>query len=143
MKRFLAATLAVALVLASPLATQAKADIPAWDWNYCHFQNVDPHKWTVREVHLTIHCALRKWPVDHSTVDYIADRESSMFWHATNPYSGACGVFQHMPNLWPGRVRAFNDTHPRWHLATGCYNARSNVLVAVHMMKVGGLSPWT
>lgn len=135
--------LACALVLSLVQPTTASNHGDSWRMRECRYQSLQPGHWTEREVHKTIHCAITHWPVSHSTADYVAERESGLYWHATNSTSGACGIYQHLPRYWPGRVASFNDAAPRWDLAPSCYNARSNILVAIRMARSGGWSPWS
>ena len=144
MKRLLTIALAAISITSAIPAAQAAPQLTgsSYRWDWCRFQSLQDGRWTVKEVHLTIHCALAHWPSDHAKVDAIAYRESKYFWHATNPISGACGIFQSMPRLWPGRIRTFNDTHPNWNAGPSCYNARSNILWSVNTMHASGFSPW-
>jgi hypothetical protein len=141
------ATGLVFVLLASALwltAGNSTAEVSDWRWNRCRFQGVNHlENWTEYEVHLTIHCAVRKFPTSHDTADYVADRESGMGYNATNSSSGACGIYQHLPRYWPDRVDSFRQARPAWRLKRGCYNARSNVLVAIRMASTGGWGPWS
>lgn len=126
----------------APKATRNMDATASWRKELCRYQSVDKGKWTINEVHLTIHCAIIHFPVSHSTADYIADRESNFLWYARNTSSGACGIYQHLPRYWPSRVGNFNQAKPKWDLGTDCYNARSNVLVSIRMARMGGWGPW-
>lgn len=139
MKRLAIALITTGLML---MPTTAHAE-RTWRWNFCRFQAVDNAPWTQREVHLTIHCALAHWPTSHSTADYVASRESGMRATALNTSSGACGVYQSLDELWPGRIAAFNRALPRWNAAPSCFNARSNVLWAIRQAHMGGWGPWS
>lgn len=131
--------LAVMVLLTAGNSTAKVAD---WRWNRCRFQSVEKQQWSEREIHLTIHCAVNKFPTSHSTADYVAQRESGMNHDSVNAYSGACGVYQHIPRYWPGRQGAFERAHPAWRIREGCFNARSNVLVSIWMAHNNGWSPW-
>ena len=141
MKRLTAATLTATLTLSMmTMTTQAQAQ--GWRWRRCKFQTVEAGKWTVNEVKLTIECAVQHWPVSLDHALYVANRESGFRWDATNATSGACGVFQHLPEFWPIRQDNFDRLYPRWHIRESCYNARSNILVAIWMAHTGGWAPW-
>jgi hypothetical protein len=110
---------------------------------WCRYETQnDKPGWSRHEVYLTIRCATRVFDFSLDTALNIAYRESRLNERATNPSSGACGVYQHLPEYWPGRRDAFNHARPNWNAAPSCYNARSNVLVSVRMMANGGLSHW-
>lgn len=141
LKRILT-TLVLVTSLGLVMSSSASADPTGWRWERCRFKTLQPAPWTVKEVHKTIHCAVLHWPVSHQTADYVAMRESGMRYDATNPSSGACGIYQHLPRYWPGRVAEFNRSLPRWDARPGCYNARANVLVAIRMAHNGGWGPW-
>lgn len=128
---------AVLLIPTTPSVAQSRS-------RYCRYDSVDHAKWTIHEVKLTIACAVRHWSVSGgvSYADYIAARESGYGWFVKNPSSGACGVYQHMPSLWPGRIQLAQHALPRWHLGDSCFNARSNVVVAIRMAHSGGWGPW-
>lgn len=135
--------IALTTVLVGALLLIPTQDAQAgWRSKQCRYQGVDRGHWTKHEVHLTIHCAVSKYPTSHSTADGVASRESGMNYDARNSDSGACGVYQHLPHLWPDRVQGFNHRHPWFDLGTSCYNARSNVLVAISMAHRNGWGPW-
>ena len=84
------------------------------------------------------------------TAHYVAHRESGVYmwpW-ARNTISGACGVFQHIPSYWSGRVMA--NVPAKWFGRHGwtqsnmvkCTNARANILVTIHMAYKDGWGPW-
>lgn len=76
------------------------------------------------------------------TALYVAARESGFNAGATNSYSGACGIYQHIPHYWPGRFHAFGAQ--RWgRMSPSCYNGRSNIIVSLTMAKRGGWGPWS
>lgn len=139
MKRFLIAVLLGSLMMLAPTAEAGE-----WRWNKCRFQTLEKANWTVFEIKQTIRCAVRHWPVSGG-VDKafaIAQRESGFYWHATNSSSGACGIYQHLPQYWPIRIKNFNAKFPHWDGGESCYNARSNVIVAIWMASTGGWGPW-
>lgn len=135
-------TLVVALALASIVtATPTQAHEHREQW--CRYRTVQGGRgWSHHEVRLTIRCATERFGVSYQTALAIAERESGLNEGAVNPTSGACGIFQHIPTYWPGRVDAFNRARPRWNAAPSCFNARSNVLVSVRMMALGGWGHW-
>ena len=138
MKRIL--TLSLALGFALTL-TPAHAGITTWRDTECRYQYLDGHRgWSTWEVKKTIECSTRRWGVSTDTALYIADRESNFEQNATNSYSGACGVYQHIPRYFPGRL----DAVPDWFGPFGgsCYNARDNVLAAIWMAR-NGWSAWS
>lgn len=97
-----------------------------------------------------LQCAIRKWPVSYDTAHYVAHRESGVYmwpW-ARNPSSGTCGIFQHMPQYWSGRVMSNIPAkwfgRERWTTSNmvRCTNARANILVSIHMAYKSGWGPW-
>lgn len=138
MKRFF-----IAVVVAALAATTvpAQAETP-WRWNECRFQFLDGRRnFSVEEVKLTIACVADHFGVSRSTAMYIAERESRFGQFATNPTSGACGVFQHIPRYFPGRLVATPDRYKPF--GGSCYNARDNVFAALYMAKNSGWSAWS
>lgn len=149
MKKLISLALVVAALAVAAPAHAGTGPMAEWRWRRCRFQTLDHRYWTVQEVHFTVHCALDHFPTSHATADYVAERESHFLWFARNPSSGTCGVYQHMPSLWGGRLAAFDHARPKWNLAHsdrngggGCFDARSNVLVSIRMAHVGGWAPW-
>lgn len=138
----------LALTQGPPAANAIHGGEASWRLENCRYQSVDPGYWTKREVHLLIHCAVEKWRESHSTADYVASRESGMYYRAYNASgcggSGCGGVFQHHLAYWQGRVAAYNKAHPGGlHVSdTRWSNARANVLVSLWMVDRGGWSPW-
>lgn len=88
-----------------------------------------------------IQCMAPRLDLSTSHALYIAWRESHYQPWARNPSSGSCGVFQHMPRYWPGRVGHWYYG-PRVAERMSCYNGRTNVLVSLRMMRDGGYGPW-
>lgn len=111
---------------------------------HCRFQRLRQGSWTPWEVRRTIRCAVRRWPVEGgiSRALSIADRESSFGARAVNPYSGACGVYQHIPTYWPGRHATWDRRMPNWELRPSCKNGRTNVVVTIRMAHTGGWGHW-
>jgi len=111
----------------------------------CSYQSVDSGYWTPREVQLTVKCAAEKFGVSLSTAMYVADRESNFRYNALNRSSGTCGIYQHMPAYWLGRLQTYNYHHPgALHVKSPkCFNARGNVLVSLWMASRGGWGPWS
>lgn len=98
----------------------------------CRYQSLDGHEGFNRtEVIDTIRCASHRFGVSTSTALYIADRESNFQPYARNSSSGACGIFQHMPQYFAGRLAAVPDHFRNWRYS--CFNARSNILAALWM----------
>jgi hypothetical protein len=109
----------------------------------CRFQLDDGHLgWTVTEVHRTIRCAVRRWPVPGG-VDYamdIARRESGLRQYALNP-SGCAGIYQWAPSTW---ASVLDDFPPLYKvLGHGVFNARSNVMYAIKFAHNRSWSPWS
>jgi len=66
----------------------------------------------------------------------VAHRESGFNPHATNRRSGAAGVFQFMPRLWP-----WFASRAGWG-GSSVYSARANVYVAAWQVVHDGWWPW-
>lgn len=153
MRKYLTIALLIGAALCAPAfmpVASADSDLGyattdlAWRHESCRFQSANPRNWTRWEVRSTIACAVDRWAVPLETAMAIADRESGFYAKARNPSSGACGIYQHLPRYWPGRVSNHNFGAPKkYDVAPGCENARSNVLVSVRMMHTIGLGPWT
>lgn len=128
-----------ALILTTTNIGTAHAGITTWRDTECRYQYLDGHRgWSTWEVKRTIVCATDKWGVSTSYALYVADRESNFGQYATNGYTGACGVFQHMPTYWPSRLATLEVAKPKFGpLGTSCFNARSNVLAAIWMARNG------
>lgn len=97
-----------------------------------------------RAMRQTIWCVAHKLGEDAAfrrTALYIASRESGFYAGATNPYSGAAGIYQHLPSYWPGRYAAHS---PRRFspMAPGVYSGRSNIIVSLLMASRNGWGPW-
>jgi hypothetical protein len=106
----------------------------------CRFQYLDGHvHWSVKEVKLTITCAVKRWPVSLDTALYIADRESGFHQFAYNP-SGCSGVYQWAGGTWASVLGDFPPLYKR--LGHSVWNARSNVMYAVKYAHNRGWSPW-
>lgn len=143
-RRILFGVMAVVLAigLAAPATPAAAAH--SWRWNKCRFQYKDGHRgWSVNESKLTIECVAAKFGVSTSTAMYIADRESHYHATAVNSSSGACGLFQHMPQYFPDRLRTVSHAKPYYRrFQTWCLNARSNTFAALWMAKKHGWGAW-
>ena len=133
--------LTLALILgAATLATPANAE-PGWRLTECRFQGHDGRAgWVRYEVKATIRCAAPKFGVSTSTAIYVAGRESGFRQYARNPSSGACGVFQHIPRYFPGRLTNVPTTYKSW--GSSCFDARSNILAALKLAQAGW-GPWS
>jgi hypothetical protein len=138
----LMAVLTAALLVLGISGSGASA---AWRHHECRYQTLDGRSgWSRDEVRRTILCATHKYGVSTSTALYVADRESSLYARARNTSSGACGIFQHMPRYWPSRIGTVERSW-RWMQPFGhsCYDARSNILAAMYMVKHSGWGPWS
>lgn len=141
MRRGLAAALIAAALLAGT-TTNANAGVR---WTHCRYRTVFAHDgWDHREVHMTLRCALEHWPVPggFSYAHYISERESGDRATARNTSSGACGIYQSLPSLWPRRINWFRRVSG-WRADPSCYNARSNVLWAIRYAHAYGWGPWS
>lgn len=135
MKKTLTMVLVGALLLIPTGSAHA-----SWRSRTCRFNDLSKLNWTHREVKKTIFCVANHYnDVSLHTAMYVAERESGFYFHATNPSSGTCGIYQHMPQYWAGRVSA---TPNHWHVTSNCYNARSNIVTALYMVHVNGWGPW-
>lgn len=138
MRRTCIAAVLAAIVSLGGISTAGAAE--SWRWDECRFQYADDRAgWNVQEVRRTIRCAAPKFGVSTSTALYVADRESNFNPHATNAYSGACGVYQHIPRYFGSRLASVPARYREW--GTSCYDARSNVLAAMRLAQ-GGWGPW-
>lgn len=148
MKRLAVLALVVGIMALSPVASAGNKTGPCRDGRW----NDRNRPALVHQANMRIlECAVHKWPVSWSTAHYVAHRESGAYmwpW-ARNTSSGACGVFQHIPSYWAGRVMAnvpakwFGREHG-WTTANmvRCTNARANILVTIHMAYKDGWGPW-
>jgi hypothetical protein len=75
--------------------------------------------------------------VDPGQLLRIPPRESGFNPDSVNCSSGACGLFQHLPQYWPGRLRAVGLPE-----GTPCTDPRANALVAANMFASSGFGPW-
>lgn len=139
MKWFLAASLMLALLVPPAHAADTRN---TWRANECRYQYVDGKAgWNVDEVQTTIRCVANRFDVSVVTALYIADRESNYRQFATNSSSGACGIFQHIPTYFPGRLHDVPMKYKVW--GPSCYNARSNILAALWMAHRYGWGAWS
>lgn len=130
---------AILLVSAVPVSS---ASSHGWRWNECRYQYKDGHAgFSVKEVKATIRCGAAHFGVSVTTAMYVADRESRFRATAVNSSSGACGVFQHMPRLYPDRLKAVPFEY-KW-LSSRCLDGRSNVLAALWTAHKYGWGPWS
>ena len=124
----------------------------ALSWQERHgtvrFQSLLNPDWTTQENELTIRSASRKFSgISAATMLCIARRESgdALNEDAVNSFSGTSGLFQHMPQYWPGRVAAYNrqvaGRRPWLEVGGGIFESRSQALVSAWMMK-SSLDPW-
>lgn len=134
-------TLVAVLVVVGSLATTQAAD--------AHHKVRDPQKqcrtsegngWSTKDVKQAIRCAAARWhvPGGYRKLFSVARCESGF-----NPrarYTDHGGVFQHVFRYWPARFRHWRVRG--WRMHSSIWNARSNVIVSVRMIHVGGYSPW-
>lgn len=138
---FVAALLAATCVTGAGHAMAAPKDRS----RECRYQTLDGHRgWTPHEARLTIRCLAPRFAgVTASKALAIADRESGDQATAVNTSSGACGLFQHLPRYWPGRLVKVREARPRLlDIPESCLNARSNTLAAFRMVAADGWSAW-
>lgn len=146
MRRIL--TILVAGILMTGLAPNAMAvqvrSPRKWRQTECRFQYNDNHRhWSQDEVKKTITCFAAKFNVSRTYAFYVANRESHFGQFATNPSSGACGVFQHIPTYFPTRLRSVAHHRSKFKpFGQSCYNARDNVAAALWVVHQGGWGPW-
>ena len=139
--------LTTAIVAAALLIPTTNAGASGWTGRMreCRFQTSDGHMgWSEKDIHRTIRCAVEHWPVPggFTYAHYISERESSDTAYAINSYSGACGTFQSLPSLWPGRIAWFHRV-TGWPVMPQCTNARSNILWAIKWVHTyGSWQPW-
>lgn len=139
MRRTLTLAAIAGALLAATLAP-AHAE-PGWRLAECRYQFHDGRPgWAAYETKATIRCASERFGVSTSTALYVAWRESHYGQYATNPYSSACGVMQHIPSYFPGRLANVPDSLKPW--GSSCYNARSNVLAGLWLARNVGWGPW-
>ena len=67
----------------------------------------------------------------------VANHESHFDPNAENPYTGAAGVFQFMPSVWPNLSRAAG-----WG-GHSAFDALANVATAAWTVRYYGWSPWS
>ena len=108
------------------------------------YQGLSGVDWSVTENLLTIRAAFHRYGMGDGVARCVAMRESGYNEDARNLYSGAAGLFQHLPYYWAGRVAAYNrSAYPNWKVhSTSPFNARANALVTAFMVKHGGWGPW-
>jgi hypothetical protein len=139
------AVVVVSLVLSPVLLPEVAHAEPVQD--ACRFQYLDHHAgWTTLESRREVICAFRLFdPSQTSEALYIADRESSFYAKAVNPYSGAAGLFQHLRGYWDGRVRSLGKRawFPRLWPDVSPFNARANALITAKMVALGGWGAWS
>ena len=105
----------------------------------CRFQTLRKAHWAKIEVVKTIRCVTKKYDVSTRKALLVAEHESGFRARARNSSSGACGIFQHIPDYWPGRIRAVKKSWPmQREFGDSCYNARSNIYAAVKLAKSSG-----
>jgi hypothetical protein len=94
------------------------------------------------DVELVIRCAADRFNVSVSTALYVAERESGLGTDQLNESSGACGVYQHIPRYWDGRLATYRRHHRRMDIRSdSCFGKRGNVLVSLWMARQGW-APW-
>lgn len=156
MNRIYVATVAAAMVavLAAP-AAQAKEPKGHWDrwhgpcstWEYGE-RLLTPGQWRADphgadKIRRLVACVFDRFApgnTDHAL--YVADRESSFYPWAQNPYSGCAGLFQHIPSAWPGRASEYLDHWMFEHWPARWWDPRANAIVAAKMVARSGWGPW-
>jgi hypothetical protein len=104
----------------------------------------DGNGYSARDVVQTIWCATNQWPVAGGVQKAIAVARCESGLNPEQYYSGNAGVFQQRIAYWPGRRAGYNlAVADRLEVAPSVYNARSNVLVSIRMVHVGGWGPWS
>lgn len=83
-----------------------------------------------------IHQAADEFGVDRGLMVRIADCESTLRWWALNRQSNASGLFQHLPQYWPGRAEAVGMPGA-WIM-----DPRTNARAAAWMLSTQGTRPW-
>lgn len=121
----------------------------ALDYDRCRFQDLEPHKtWSTWETQLTVQCFARKLlnGAEQRFASYVAYRESRFHHRAWNDSSNAAGVYQHLIQYWPGRVRASRRLLKRWDVKRlKWYNPRAQAVVSMGMVRrsnVGWCVAW-
>lgn len=108
----------------------------------CRLQLLDGHEgWSVKEVKLTISCAVHRWPVPgglDKALD-IAYRESR-FHQFAESYTHCRGIYQWAPSTWTSVLHDFPPLYAV--LGHNVYNARSNVLYAIKYAHNRSWAPW-
>ena len=138
--RLLAALIAVSLGIGSPGAQVEQAEVkskPA-ECRYMYAGDGKPG-FTDWEVKQTIRCVTKKYGLNTSQALMIASHESGFNEWARNTSSGACGIFQHIPTYWSGRIAAAERSWPTQRkFSESCFNARSNIYAAAKLAKSSG-----
>lgn len=148
----LSAIMMLAIVEAVVPVKQAKAveqeSKLKWDtrfWKRCRVNKGGP-AYSNTDVKRTIVCAVDHWPVPGGVrmAFAIASRESG-FQEGVTSWTGCChGVYQQHERYWGGRVAFYRQKTPSWLDVSGnIFDARSNVLVSIHMVsKLGWCPHW-
>jgi len=148
MRRFITATLVSAILLATPIAAQARAIDGKYVGSHqtpsCVFRYLDGNpRFSKNEVRSTIRCAVARWDVPGGldTALYIARRESGLNWNAANPTSSASGIYQFVDGTWASEVSRFSEMVKLQHMSRSVWNARSSALIAIRLAH--GCSCWS
>jgi hypothetical protein len=142
MRVALAVTLALSPVL---VPTPANAEAPMR--LACRYQFDDGHAgWNIAEARREIVCAFGRFaPSQVGTALAIAERESGLHATAVNHYSGAGGLFQHLPRYWASRVLSLGRRawFPRLWPNVPILNARANAIITARYVAVEGWGAWS
>ena len=148
MRRFITATLVSAILLATPIAAQARSIDGKYVGSHqtpsCVFRYLDGSpRFSQDEVRATIRCAVARWSVPGGLTQalYIGRRESGFNALAANPYSSASGVMQFVDGTWASQISARREFIKTQHMSTSVWNGRSNVLIAIKLAH--GCSCWS
>jgi len=130
------------------MSVQANA-APSWNerWQTARFKTLEYPKesFSDHELVLTLKAVSRLKGFSFSRANCIALRESGYNEFARNTYSGAAGVFQHLPNYWPGRADAYASNAGPLAIKPNPspFNGRANIIVSGSMMGRGMWSHWS
>src|SRR4030067_1679245 len=114
MKRVLMAVAVVATLSVGQIGAQPvpPASAEGRASTECRFQTLRRANWSKVEVVKTIKCVTKKYDVSTRQALLIAEHESGFRAGARDSSSGAWRIFQHIPDYWPGRLRAVKRAGP-------------------------------
>ena len=117
----------------------AQDDIKPWRSDECRFGGVDQAAWTVREIKLTMDCAIDKWSVPggfDKALD-VALCESGA--DLKDPGGdGYAGTFQQSERYWSDRQSRLEPRSWDRDLSENAANPRANVVVSIRMAHASG-----